>query len=172
MYRHIKESYNKQDFIGTRAVLEDGSLGEYEYESYTRIIEQAENLGSGLTYLKLCPEVNDFQDYYCRFIAVFSPNIPMWYKLDITTLLYGFTIVPLNNTLNPDSIAHVLNLSKIETLALHSMHEKKIVLLKAQGKLPYLKNIISMNNRTLKDSKKLFHVFTANQIIQEGSRHP
>ena len=74
--------------------------------------------------------------------------MPMWFKMDIGAMIHGLTLAPLNNTLPVKSIAYALNLPKTKTLALHSMHLEKIIQLKKDGKLPHLKNIISMDNET------------------------
>ena len=109
MYNYIRKSHSRKDFIGTREKNEDGSLGQYVFETYEDIIQQADWFGSGIRFLNLCPEICDFQDFKCKFLSIFAPNMPMWFKMDIGAMLHGLTLAPLYNTLGPESIAYVMN---------------------------------------------------------------
>jgi long-subunit acyl-CoA synthetase (AMP-forming) len=61
----------------------------YNYRTYTECINDALAFGSALIKKDLCPEINDFKDYKCRFISVFAPNIENWYLIDLACMSYG-----------------------------------------------------------------------------------
>lgn len=44
-----------------------------------------------------------------RFIFHFKLFREEWILLDITSMLYGMTVIPLYDTLGPESISHCLN---------------------------------------------------------------
>lgn len=44
-----------------------------------------------------------------RFIFYFKLFREEWILLDITSMLYGMTVIPLYDTLGPESISHCLN---------------------------------------------------------------
>jgi long-chain acyl-CoA synthetase len=48
-------------------------------------------------------------------IGIFAKNREEWAVTDIANALYGYTMVPLYDTLGPDSISYVLFNSQIES---------------------------------------------------------
>lgn len=68
----------------------------------------ARKLGSGLEHLHLVPKVHH-NDLHLKFVGVFSKNREEWVLLDIANILYGNTMIPLYDTLGPETIPFVLN---------------------------------------------------------------
>lgn len=50
-----------------------------------------------------------------KLIGVYASNREEWTLLDLANILYGFTMVPLYDSLGLDTIEYVLNHSEIET---------------------------------------------------------
>lgn len=49
-------------------------------------------------------------------IGIFAKNREEWFLLDYANMLYGFTMIPLYDTLGPESIPYVLNQTEINTI--------------------------------------------------------
>ena len=138
----------------------------------------AENFGSGIRHLKLCPEINDFKDYNCQFLSIFAGNMEEWYMMDIAAMLFGLTLSPLYDTLGPKIAKYILNQTRTNTLALTGKHIEKIVTLKKSGDLNDLSNLILMESfnisqELIASAKEAgFNVYTVKQIVDEGKAHP
>lgn len=72
----------------TRAGKEVTYLG-YDFQTYGEVITKAEQFGSGLKSLNMCPPLNEFEDFTFQFVSVFAPNITNWYILDIMCMVHG-----------------------------------------------------------------------------------
>jgi long-chain acyl-CoA synthetase len=52
--------------------------------------------------------VNDYKNISLRVIGIYSKNREEWALCDLANALYGYTMIPLYDTLGPDSISYVL----------------------------------------------------------------
>ncbi len=109
MYKWIRKTHGERDFIGLREKKEDGSLGEYKFNTYEEVLVETDHFGQGVADLDLCPSINEFRDFHCRFLCIFAPNSKEWMVMEIGAMMHGLTIVPLYDTLGPESIGYVLN---------------------------------------------------------------
>jgi long-subunit acyl-CoA synthetase (AMP-forming) len=73
------------------------------------VITAAENFGSGILHLNLCPTINEYKDYQCQFLSIFAGNIWEWYMIDIAAMLFGLTLSPLYDTLGMKTAGYILN---------------------------------------------------------------
>ena len=102
----------------------------FNYRTYNQVIDDALNFGSALIKKDLCPTINEFKDYKCRFISVFAPNIEPWYIIDLCCMVHGLQLAPLYDTLGEDTVKYVLNQTNTSCLALSSDHLELIMNLK------------------------------------------
>ncbi len=51
-----------------------------------------------------------------KVIGIYSKNRPEWNLVDMACALYGYTSIPLYDTLGPDSISYALENSSISSL--------------------------------------------------------
>lgn len=74
-----------------------------------------------------------------RFVGIYSRNREEWLTIDIANVLYKAVMVPLYDTLGPETISYVIGHSGIENLFV----EKKVIgNLWKSGDLHNLKTII------------------------------
>jgi long-chain acyl-CoA synthetase len=78
-------------------------------------LKQATDLGSGMENLNLIPPISEYNNYKLKLVGVFSKNREEWSVLDVANMLYNGCMVPLYDTLGPDSISYVLKHSNITT---------------------------------------------------------
>lgn len=63
----------------------------------------------------LAPEISEYENYKLRLVGIFSKNREEWVVLDLSNSLYKAAIVPIYETLGPESISYVINHSGIST---------------------------------------------------------
>ncbi|GBE62125.1 long-chain fatty acid [Babesia ovata] len=103
--------------IGKREVKPDGSLGAYRFMTYKEVETKALVIGSALHQLPIeeqpsChPKVKD-----SKMVGVFVTNCIEWLILEQSCNAYGYTLVPIYNTLGNESIHTILKNSGITVL--------------------------------------------------------
>ena len=78
---------------------------------------KAKDFGAGLEHMKIFSIVNCYK-LPCKFISVFAPNIEPWYIMDFACMQYGFTLIPLNDSLEAASLTFILNQTESAVLGL------------------------------------------------------
>lgn len=73
--------------------------GACSYKSYKQIYDQGIAIGSGLISLGLVNHVEEFLHYKLDVIGIYSPNREEWTICDMANAMYGFTMIPLYDTL-------------------------------------------------------------------------
>lgn len=72
---------------------------------YEEALLRAQNFGSGLVALGLKPGPN-------TLVGVYSQNIPEWVLSEHGLYSFGMVIVPLYDTLGPESCRYIINQGK------------------------------------------------------------
>jgi len=100
-------------------------------------------------------------------MCIFAPNSEKWMIMEIGAMMHGLTLVPLYDTLGPESIEYVLNQTKASTLSLVAKHLDKILKLKEAEKLPHLKNLvlIDFGKEDAKNAADHFNLYTYDELI-------
>lgn len=111
----LQDGYKKrleqpqQNCIGER-LLKEGKLDNfYTWYSNSQIIQKAEYIGSGLVNMDLVPEINEWRNYSLKCIGVYSKNTLNYLAADIACVLYGFTSVPIYDTLGEEATLYAFN---------------------------------------------------------------
>lgn len=93
----LKES-NNGDCLGYRPSKDE----PYKWLSYREVLDRSQQLASGLLHLGAVAK-ND------QFIGVFSQNRVEWKVTEQACNGYSMVLVPLYDTLGPESIKHIMN---------------------------------------------------------------
>lgn len=75
---------------------------QYQWMRYEEALLRAQNFGSGLVALGLKPGPN-------TFVGVYSQNSPEWVLSEHGLYSYSMVIVPLYDTLGPESCRYIIN---------------------------------------------------------------
>lgn len=59
--------------------------------------------------LNLVPVLEEYEDLKIKLVGVHAKNREEWMVLDYANMLYGNTMVPLYDTLGPDTIGYVVD---------------------------------------------------------------
>jgi long-chain acyl-CoA synthetase len=93
--------------------------GGYEWLSYKETFRRAKNLGSGFVGLDLCPIIDHPDETYCqkwRFIGVVTKNRVEFALIEQAANCYGITLVPIYDTLGPDTLHYICEQTKLQTI--------------------------------------------------------
>jgi long-chain acyl-CoA synthetase len=151
-------------YMGHR-VMTNGVAGEYVWETYDQIYKRVINIGAGLAALGMKPDTN---------IGLFSINRPEWVIAEHGCYVQGLVTVPLYDTLGPDAIEYILNLT--EAPAIFCTSDKLQKLFDLSAKIPSIKHIIVMDGSVAEHSgaasKAGVSVYSYADIEKLGSEHP
>ncbi|EAR92332.1 AMP-binding enzyme family protein (macronuclear) [Tetrahymena thermophila SB210] len=141
---------SQYDFVGTK----NPKTGVYEYEKYQDIYDQAVALGSSFQNYNLLKVSNDHKNFRfynnlnqnfdgtLKMVGIYCKNRREWTISDFANALYGFTMVPLYDTLGPESASYILGHSGILTCICST---QQIDILSKATNLHDLKYIISID---------------------------
>lgn len=106
------KKYGKKSFLGSR-----NKDGAFCFNSYEECYEKAKKIGSYILKNKLFNEVYDsFNKITLKLVGVYSKNREQWLLVDLACILFGFTLVPIYETLGLHSILKIFEETKITTL--------------------------------------------------------
>ncbi|XP_038677467.1 long-chain-fatty-acid--CoA ligase 5 isoform X1 [Scyliorhinus canicula] len=111
----------------------------YQWLSYKQVSDRAEYLGSGLLH-RGCNSSPD------QYIGVFAQNRPEWIISELACYTYSMAVVPLYDTLGPESIVFIINKAEISTVICDKLNKANTLLENCEMNLtPILKTIVLMD---------------------------
>lgn len=88
--RRIVKEFPGNPCLGKRKRLNNGKMGDYEWETYKSVFEKVKNLGAGLRGLGI---------YEGDKVGIYSINRPEWIIAQQACYAHSFVSVPLYDTL-------------------------------------------------------------------------
>ncbi|KAK1441718.1 long-chain-fatty-acid-CoA ligase [Babesia gibsoni] len=120
--------------IGKRMKNEDGSLGAYQFMTFKEVEDAAKLLGSSLAQLPIAPQPSDHPVVKdIKMVGLFLPNCVEWVLMEQGCNAYGYTLVPVYNTLGLQSIHTILLNSKLSVLVCSAETIKLMMRVLEQG---------------------------------------
>ncbi|KAL4434742.1 hypothetical protein ABPG74_017162 [Tetrahymena malaccensis] len=157
-----------KEFLGTL----NQKTNQYEYITYDTVMTQAKSIASALQNLSLLKEVKDYKNYELKLVGIYAKNRAEWIVSDIANALYGYTMVPLYDSLGPESISYVLGHSGITTCYCST---PSIQTLSKTKDLHELKNIIAYDEvpADLQDLMKSrgVTIYQYSELLVKGSEN-
>ena len=162
-----KQNYAKLNYLGTKQ-----PNAQYSWQSYEVIFELGTAFGSGLMAKNLVPSIKEHHDEEFRFLGVYSRNRAEYMVADYAGIFYGFTQIPIYDTLGPQAMDYILDQTKMEIII---CSKENVLKLLSHGSFGFLKTIVSFDE--IKDDKILndlkFHnltFYTYQQVIDFGKK--
>jgi long-chain acyl-CoA synthetase len=147
----------------------------YEYFTWSQVETQIKAIGSAIESLGLAPVKSQFRDYKLKFVGIHSKNTTHWILLDIANMMYGYTTMPIYDTLGEEAVDHMLNETETSTIFISADQIKKHCKRIRSGEAPHLKNLVVMDENVLDDAdlKDLEGIswFKWSQILEEGNKN-
>lgn len=173
LYTYNFKNCPDSEFLGRRLPLEDGTLAKtYTWETYGQVEVLAQELGSGIEKLGLTEEIAQFEDFKIKFIAIYAKNSREWIITDVANCLYGYTTMPIYDTLGEEACIHMFNETELTTLFLTCNHIAGVAKAIKDGSFKFLKNLVIMDEENFNDETKGqcegIQTYTFNEVIEAG----
>ena len=163
--------FKNNDCIGSRRKLPNGNLGHYKFKTYEEVERLCQKLGSAIIDMNLCPITTIENEGEFKFIGVYSKNCEQYFILDICASLYGFTLVPIYDALEPDIISYILQQTGLTTIFCSKDHIGPLLSELTKGNSFSLKTIVcfeELEPNQIKDCQYLgLNLLTISFLIQE-----
>lgn len=156
------ENFGANDCIGVRRVKTDGTLGEYQWESYQEVDRLQRNFGAGVFFiLKNNPYLGDSEQHQkieshpeitasgdmSFILTLYSHNRREWCITDLACSNYSITNTCLYDTLGPETAEYILCLTESPIIVCSKDKVQLIITLKEKhfDALSSLIAIVSMD---------------------------
>ncbi|EGV64602.1 medium-chain fatty acid-CoA ligase faa2 [Yamadazyma tenuis] len=197
LFNHCVALHSQEKSFGVREVLDDGSRGEYVWETYGQINQLKKQLGAGFLYVlnnspfrpsdEVQEKIDNHEKYVANldetfFISIFSSNRREWALTDLACVNYSICNTALYDTLGPTTTKYILGLTKSPMIVCSKDKLKLLIDLKKQhpDELRDLITLVSMdsldlqnpssNDRSLHQYAKANNImlYDFNQVIKLG----
>lgn len=171
------QKHPSRDFLGRRLVNSEGVIADtFTFETYEEVKDVATALGSGMVTLNLAEEKAQYKNFKMKFISIFGKNTREWIITDIANSLYGFTTMPIYDTLGIEAVDHMYNETELSTVFLTCEHIEKVSKRVQGGTIPHLKNLVVLNGDSLTPELRKaaqaasLRLLTFNEVVAEGRK--
>ena len=159
--------YGSQPCFGTQ------KNGAYSWRTYQESIDLGKAFGSGLYELGIYPPLADCKEFQLNFLAIYSKNREEVLFADFACVFYGWTSLPIYDTLGSEALDFIFEQTGVELLACSSENLKKLIKEKRFGKLKIIvsfeKVLDSSEIQILFDFKIKLYYFP--DVIESGRDH-
>lgn len=187
MFQKNFKNHSDREFLGFRPITEwkedpktkrnNPVLAEhFKYQTWAQVEKSVKDIGSGIEALGLAPVKQQYKNYKIKFVGIHSKNTVNWILLDIANLCYGYTSLPLYDTLGEDAVDHMLEETEVTTIFMSADQIKNHSIRIKSGKAPHFKTIVIMDedaltNQDLKDLEGITW-FKFSQVVEAGQKTP
>ncbi|KAF4666190.1 hypothetical protein FOL46_003215, partial [Perkinsus olseni] len=141
VFKRTVERYPDRPCHGTRPILDDGSVGPFEWQTYKEVYERIINFGRGLEELNL---LSKSEDGSMRLIGIYMKNRSEWVIAEQGAFTRRATTVPLYDTLGEDTVHYILNQTELSTVVCSAVQVPNLV--KVKERCPSLRTIICVDH--------------------------
>lgn len=129
--------YGERPFLGTRPRGADGTLGSFQFKSYSDVWRDASHLGAGLIHLGLAVA--------CDFIGISSSNRAEWVETDFATVMYRFVCVPIAVTVELEVLAFMINQTEMRVAVISA--DMVAMFAAVASRCPSLRGVVVMDKK-------------------------
>jgi long-chain acyl-CoA synthetase len=152
VYLRSFEKFGDNNYLGTREKLPDGKFGSYQFKTYAQVQDIATRLGSGFVNLGLTTTSSDYQDLNIDFLIIWAKNREKWLISDIACALYGLSLVPVYDTLGPETVKFIFGQTKAISILVSTEHLNAII--DNAKHCPTLKNVVYFDSASEEQKTK------------------
>jgi len=143
MYLKVFDEFGDQPMLANREKFDDGTLGDFTWVKYCDVKAICDQIGSALINLNLVPSTEgEKPGESFRFLAIYAKNRAEWLMVDIASILYGITVLPLYDTLGQEAMQHVFEQTCVPTAFCSRENLDKLLKGVSEGQYISLQNII------------------------------
>lgn len=109
--------------------------GIYYWRSYKDTLNRSKEFGSGLMELGIEPKKANYDKDEVRFLAIYSKNREEVVLSDFACVFYGWTSLPIYDTLGPEAMDFIFEQTEVEIMVCSNENLMKLIKTKKFGKL-------------------------------------
>lgn len=159
--------------FGKREKKEDGTLGEYSFMSYREVESLVQRFGSGLLKLGAVDKVTVDAPgpVDAMMLGVYGTNSLEWLICEQTANAFGFTIVPIYDTIGEESIIYILENSYVNLVVADSACAQKLIKVLPKAKGSTLRTIIVTGKETVSPADTGVEIVLFDNVVEEGTKN-
>lgn len=102
-------------FLGTRRKLQDGSFGEYEWQTFKEVFEKYEAIAKGCKELRLLETVEGINEdgKEWAFCGIWSKNRWEWHTTMLSSMVCKATVIGFYDSMGDASVEYCFNQTKL-----------------------------------------------------------
>lgn len=182
--------------LGVRPILEDGTVGKYQWETFEQVDEMQRNFGAGLFFVlrnnpfltasEAHAKIEHHRDVVAAghmsfVVSVFSHNTREWIITDLACTHYSVTNTSLYDTLGPEASEYILETTQLPVVVCTKDKVRRLIGLKEKNPdtLGNLVSIVLMNPLSALDSDlhayaraNRITLYDFNQVAELGALNP
>lgn len=121
--------------------------------------------------MKLAPEINEFENFKLRLIGMFAKNREEWMVLDLSNALYKGVLVPIYETLGPETITYVIKHSGITSCFCNDAGFKSLMKTEDLGNLQTLITFDPVDPADQEKAKaKKLNIIKYEDVLESGKK--
>ena len=164
---------SSEPLLGHRKTNPQGlATGSYQWETWGEVEALVKAIGSGIINLGLTEPKSQFRDYSLKFVSIYSKNTREWILVDTTNIMYGFTTIPIYDTLGEQATKHMFNETELSTVFLTCNHVKGVTEMLKSKELKFLKNLVILDpvnlSKEVKGQLAGLQYLTLGEVIEAG----
>ncbi|KAK1932979.1 fatty acyl-CoA synthetase family protein [Babesia divergens] len=157
--------------FGKREKKEDGTLGEYSFMSYREVENLVQKFGSGLLTLDTIDRVviNAPEPVDAMMLGVYGANSVEWLICEQAANAFGFTIVPIYDTIGEESIIYILENSDVNAVVCDLACAQKLINVIPKAKSSTVRTVIITGTETVSPGESGVEVVLFDKLVEKGA---
>lgn len=167
VFRQASSRFGHKQCLGTREVLPNNELGQYQWKNYQQVWDLASRMADALGSLVVRSEEG------LGVVGLYSKNREEWMVCDLACGMQDLTSVPLYDTLGPDNLVFIVEQTQMRCVALSSAQKASIYKLSKAGRLPTISVLVQFEPVTEEDRKEAedhsITIYGYNELIAKSA---
>ncbi|KAL4469388.1 hypothetical protein ABPG74_004641 [Tetrahymena malaccensis] len=165
---HAHMKFKDRPFVGKR----DPTTNQFTYKTYSEEYRDARGVGSSIQKLYLTHNTSEYKNIGVKLIGIYAKNRVEWNTVDMACALYGFTLIPLYDTLGSETISYIFGQTQLTSCFCSAASIKNIL---STQDLQKLVNIISFDPVDEETKQQVqqrgLNLMYYNDLVVQGTAH-
>lgn len=156
-YEKSFQKFKNYNCFAKRELLPDGKLSDFKWITYGQVYNKATEIGHLIEVFSLYSRAETTikgETKHMALVGIYARTSLEWGLIDVACALYGYTTVPVYDTLGEDGIQYIFESTELTSCFVHSDLVKKVLELKSKDKTGKLKEVIVLDSEAPSDQMK------------------
>ncbi len=164
--------------MGFRTKLPDGTVGGYEWMTYSDVHTVYDELARGCKAMRLLEPIEGLNEdgRQWAFSGVWAPNSWKWYTTSLASMTLKSTIVGFYSSMNDEQVNFCLNQTRLETIFCTMKYFKRVLTMRENGLAGFVKNVVVFDadeefanlKQGALQKDPMLHVHTFDEVREAG----